>query len=132
LKITALNIIITRAYFSCPNSFLGNKLQSNSWDLGKFVRSHQILLRQCNQGITKKQRTGGGGSLTENGNVLSDSDKEHGLTKYYACSTALANSPEEKKRREHRSKRFEQSQVAPPKSGISVLDKVPHPTYIKE
>ena len=69
------------------------------------------------------QRTGGDASLTENGNASSDSDKEQGLMKYYTSSIAQANSPEEKKRREHRSKRFEQSQGTPSKSRSSVPDK---------
>jgi len=43
--------------------------------------------------------------------------------KYYTSSIAQANSPEEKKRREHRSKRFEQSQGTPSKSRSSVPDK---------
>ena len=43
--------------------------------------------------------------------------------KYYPSSIALANSPEEKKRREHRSKRFERSQDVPSKSGSSQPDK---------
>ncbi|OEL13694.1 SAC3 family protein A [Dichanthelium oligosanthes] len=99
------------------------KRTSNSWDLRNFVQSRQAPLSQCSQRITKKQRTGDGASLTENGNASSDSDKEHDLMKHYASSIALANSPEEKKRREHRSKRFEQSQGAPPKSGSSLPDK---------
>jgi hypothetical protein len=43
--------------------------------------------------------------------------------KYYASATALANSPEEKKRREHRSKRFESSQDSSLKSRNSSANK---------
>jgi hypothetical protein len=73
LEITALNVAISLFLFLCPNSFLGNKLQSNSWDLRKFVQSRQVPFSQCSQSTTKKQRTGGGASLTENGNASSDS-----------------------------------------------------------
>jgi len=48
--------------------------------------------------------------VTENCDASSDSDKEQGLTKYYASAIALADSPEEKKRREHRFKRFEKAE----------------------
>ncbi|XWS07862.1 hypothetical protein CRYUN_Cryun41cG0029300 [Craigia yunnanensis] len=46
-------------------------------------------------------------SAADNGDASSDSDKEHNLTAYYSGAIALANTPEERKRREHRSKRFE-------------------------
>ncbi|AQK94311.1 Putative SAC3/GANP family protein [Zea mays] len=55
-------------------------------------------------------------SQIQNGSASSDSEKEHDLTKHYASATALANSPEEKKRREHRSKRFEKSKDSSLKS----------------
>lgn len=45
-----------------------------------------------------------------NGDASSDSDKEQSLTAYYAGAMALENSPEERKRRESRSKRFENGQ----------------------
>ncbi|XP_039849838.1 SAC3 family protein A-like isoform X2 [Panicum virgatum] len=96
--------------------------KSNSWHLKKFVQSRQVPFSQCSQSTTKKQRTGGA-SLTENGNASSDSSKEQDIMKYYPSSIALANSPEEKKRREHRSKRFERSQDVPSKSGSSLPDK---------
>ena len=46
-------------------------------------------------------------SAADNGDASSDSDKEHNLTAYYSGAIALANTPEERKRRENRSKRFE-------------------------
>ncbi|PUZ54084.1 hypothetical protein GQ55_5G101600 [Panicum hallii var. hallii] len=98
------------------------KRTSNSWDLRKFVQSRQVPFSQCSQSTTKKQRTGDGASLTENGNASSDSSKEQDLMKYYSSSITLANSPEEKKQREHRSKRFERSQDVPSKSGSSLPD----------
>lgn len=123
LETATLNIAITPSLFLCLNLFLGNKLQSNSWNLRKHVQSRQAPLSQYSHRPTKMQRTGGDASLTENGNASSDSDKEQDLMKYYTSSIAQANSPEEKKRREHRSKRFEQSQGTPSKSRSSVPDK---------
>ncbi|KAF0927527.1 hypothetical protein E2562_034167 [Oryza meyeriana var. granulata] len=107
------------------NSSETTKRAGSSWDLGKFHQSCQAPLSQCNQRPSKKKRIGGNSSLTENGNVSSDSDKEQDLTKYYANAITIANSPEERKRREHRSKRFERSQgAASSKSRSSAPDKV--------
>ncbi|XP_012073414.1 SAC3 family protein A isoform X2 [Jatropha curcas] len=58
----------------------------------------------------KKQRLADGFNGVENGDVSSDSDKEQSLAAYYSGAIALANSPEEKKKRENRSKRFEKGQ----------------------
>ncbi|EEF37328.1 leukocyte receptor cluster (lrc) member, putative [Ricinus communis] len=58
----------------------------------------------------KKQRLADGFNSAENGDASSDSDKEQSLTAYYSGAIALANSPEEKKKRENRSKRFEKGQ----------------------
>jgi hypothetical protein len=98
-------------------------LQSNSWDLGRFVQSRQAPSSQWSQRPSKKQRTSGSTNVNKNGNASSDSDKEQDLAKYYASSMQLTNSPEEKKRREHRSKRFERGQSASSKSGSSVPHK---------
>ena len=49
-------------------------------------------------------------SAADNGDASSDSDKEQNLTAYYSGAIALANTPEERKRRENRSKRFEKVQ----------------------
>lgn len=97
-------------------------LQGNTWNLGNFVQSRQAPPNQWSR-PSKKQRIGGNTHVTKNGNASSDSDKEQDLTKYYASSMALTNSPEEKKRREHRSKRFERGQGASPKSTSSVPHK---------
>ncbi|VFQ62895.1 unnamed protein product [Cuscuta campestris] len=59
----------------------------------------------------KKQRISGSISGTENGEVSSDSDKEKDLTAYCSAAITLADSPEERKRRENRSKRFEKKNV---------------------
>ncbi|KAM0908249.1 hypothetical protein ACQ4PT_015592 [Festuca glaucescens] len=99
------------------------KRTGNSWDLGRFVQSRQAPPSQWSQRPSKKQRTSGSTNVNKNGNASSDSDKEQDLAKYYASSMALTNSPEEKKRREHRSKRFERGQNASSKSGSSVPHK---------
>ncbi|XWS66091.1 hypothetical protein CRYUN_Cryun05aG0170600 [Craigia yunnanensis] len=49
-------------------------------------------------------------NVADNGDASSDSDKEQNLTAYYSGAIALANTPEERKRRESRSKRFEKVQ----------------------
>ncbi|XP_022744381.1 SAC3 family protein A-like isoform X2 [Durio zibethinus] len=49
-------------------------------------------------------------NAADNGDASSDSDKEQNLTAYYSSAIALANNPEERKRRESRSKRFEKMQ----------------------
>ncbi|XP_042511415.1 SAC3 family protein A-like isoform X2 [Macadamia integrifolia] len=55
----------------------------------------------------KKLRLGDTLGAAENDGASSESDKEQGLTAYYSSAIALADSPEERKRRENRSKRFE-------------------------
>ncbi|XP_062179848.1 SAC3 family protein A-like isoform X2 [Phragmites australis] len=94
-----------------------------SWDHGKFHQSRQAPLNKVNQRPAKKQKIYSNSSQIQNGNASSDSDKEHDLTKCYASATALANSPEEKKRREHRSKRFEKNQDSSLKSRNSSANK---------
>ncbi|KAK3135350.1 hypothetical protein QOZ80_5BG0417890 [Eleusine coracana subsp. coracana] len=89
----------------------------SSRNQGKFIQSQQVPLNKVNQRPAKKQKHS---SQIQNGNASSDSDKEQDLTKYYASATTLANSPEEKKRREHRSKRFEKSQDSSLKSRNSI------------
>ncbi|KAJ1263262.1 hypothetical protein BS78_09G170000 [Paspalum vaginatum] len=103
------------------NSNIHSNLESknrtgNSWDHGKFLQTRQAPSNKVNQRPAKKQKMGSISSQLQNGNASSDSDKEHDLTKYYASATALANSPDEKKRREHRSKRFEKCQNSSLKS----------------
>lgn len=89
----------------------------SSWDHGKFLQSREApSSSKVNQRPAKKQKMGSNLSQIQNGSASSDSEKEHDLTKYYASATALANSPEEKKRREHRSKRFEKSKDSSLKS----------------
>ncbi|OAY83563.1 hypothetical protein ACMD2_00276 [Ananas comosus] len=84
---------------------------SNTWKLAKFLPSQQQTpSNKFNQRPAKKSRFSEPSNVTENGDASSDSDKEQSLTKYYAGAISLANNPEEKKRREHRFKRFEKVQ----------------------
>uniref|UniRef100_A0A0E0HFM6 PCI domain-containing protein n=1 Tax=Oryza nivara TaxID=4536 RepID=A0A0E0HFM6_ORYNI len=96
---------------------------SNNWDSRKFFQSHHATANKVSQRPAKKQKISSYSDQMQNGNASSDSDKEQGLTKYYASATALANSPEEKKRREHRSKRFEKNQNSSSKSRNSAASK---------
>ncbi|KAJ0971186.1 hypothetical protein J5N97_019145 [Dioscorea zingiberensis] len=84
--------------------------KDDGWGRGKFFASRQQnSLNKVVQRPVKKPRFSDT-VLTENADGSSDSDKEQGLTKYYSGAMALANSPEERKKREHRSKRFEKGQ----------------------
>ncbi|XP_043814526.1 SAC3 family protein A isoform X2 [Manihot esculenta] len=76
----------------------------------KFSLSEQKTLSKSAQRPLKKQRIADAFNSAENGDASSDSDKEQSLTAYYSGAIALANSPEEKKKRENRSKRFEKVQ----------------------
>ncbi|KAK9283539.1 hypothetical protein L1049_011786 [Liquidambar formosana] len=69
--------------------------------------SEQKSANKNAQRPVKRQRFSDGFSAADNGDASSDSDKEQSLTAYYSGAIALANSPEERKRRESRSKRFE-------------------------
>ncbi|MQM09122.1 hypothetical protein Taro_041989 [Colocasia esculenta] len=81
----------------------------NDWSNMKFLPSQQAVANKSIHRPPKKQRFGDRGA-TENRDGSSDSEKEQDLTKYYSSAMALANSPEERKRREHRHKRFEKGQ----------------------
>jgi hypothetical protein len=125
-KIVYLNMVIALSVLFTQTSFWKfwlHMLQGNSWDLGRFVQSRQPPPSQWSQRPSKKQRISGNTNVNKNGNASSDSDKEQDLAKYYASSIVLTNSPEEKKRREHRSKRFERAQSASLKSGSSIPHK---------
>lgn len=88
-----------------------------------FSSQQQTPISKFGQRPVKKQRFGDFSNATENGDGSSDSDKEQDLTKYYASAIALADSPEEKKRREHRFKRFERvqgNQVETKRFGLNI------------
>ncbi|XP_020248458.1 SAC3 family protein A isoform X2 [Asparagus officinalis] len=85
-----------------------NRSNDNSPNGLKFVSpKQQTPLSKIAQRPVKKPRYGDS-TNTENGDVC-DND-EQSLTKYYASAIALADSPDEKRRREHRFKRFENAQ----------------------
>ncbi|CAL5365737.1 unnamed protein product [Camellia sinensis] len=87
----------------------GGKFQNKEGGLGniKFSLSEQRSTDKNALKPVKRQRVGDGLVATDNADASSDSDKEQSLTAYYSGAIALANSPEERKRRENRSKRFE-------------------------
>lgn len=55
----------------------------------------------------KRPRLGYGLNASDNADASSDSDKEQSVRAYYPAAVALADTPEERKRRENRSKRFD-------------------------
>lgn len=96
------------------------KINSLQFPSGKYVSKEEnssntelppFELRGANKNVqrpVKKQRfSDASNAAANNGDASSDSDKEQKLTAYYASAIALSNTPEEKKRRENRSKRFE-------------------------
>ncbi|KAI4351370.1 hypothetical protein L6164_005742 [Bauhinia variegata] len=73
----------------------------------KFSSLLQRTSSKTPQRTFKKQRLADALVASENGDASSDSDKEANLTAYYPSAMAFVDSPEERKRRENRSKRFE-------------------------
>ena len=86
----------------------GNK--ENNMSGMKFSPLDQKNASKNAQRPVKKQRYADGFNVADNCDASSDSDKEQSLTAYYSSAITLANTPEEKKRRENRSKRFEKRQ----------------------
>ncbi|PRQ58968.1 hypothetical protein RchiOBHm_Chr1g0365011 [Rosa chinensis] len=84
--------------------------KNDNMSSAKFPSLEQKSASKITQKPFKRQRLSDGVGATENGDASSDSDAEQGLAAYYAGAIALADSPEERKRREHRSKRFEKVQ----------------------
>ncbi|KAF9590885.1 hypothetical protein IFM89_000141 [Coptis chinensis] len=86
----------------------GGKFENKGgWSNAKPFHSQQQNQSKPSQKPFKKPRFGDIYKVTENGDASSDSEKEQGLTAYYSGAIALANTPEERKRRESRSKRFD-------------------------
>ncbi|XP_027104574.2 SAC3 family protein A isoform X2 [Coffea arabica] len=79
----------------------------DNWSNTKFSLPEQKSSNKNSFRPAKKQRLVDGLSAADNGDESSESDKEQTLTAYYSAAVALADSPEERKRRESRSKRFE-------------------------
>ncbi|XP_057475534.1 SAC3 family protein A-like isoform X2 [Actinidia eriantha] len=86
----------------------GGKLENKGTGLSsvKFSLSDQRTTDRNALKPVKRQRLDNG-LTTDNGDASSDSDKEQSLTAYYSGAITLVNSPEERKRRENRSKRFD-------------------------
>ncbi|XP_010669752.2 SAC3 family protein A isoform X2 [Beta vulgaris subsp. vulgaris] len=89
------------------NKSLAVKSERKNATLSRFSAVEQTSVSRSAHRPAKRQRFGNDLSATENGDASSDSDKEQSLTAYYSGATTLANSPEERKRRENRSKRFD-------------------------
>ncbi|CAN6455392.1 unnamed protein product [Victoria cruziana] len=81
--------------------------RESAWGCTKSLIEQQSPQLKSLRRPEKKQRVFETTNSAENGDNSSDSDKDSGLTAYYSGSLTLANSPEEKKRREYRFKRFE-------------------------
>lgn len=88
----------------------GNRILENGKNSLKFPLSQSSPMSKTSQRPLKKSRFSDMSNITENGKSSSDSDKEQELAKHYSGAITLENSPEERKRREHRSKRFEKGQ----------------------
>lgn len=96
---------------NCMQTLIGSfGSKESNFNNSKFPSLEQKGASKIIQRPVKKLRTSDGLGAAENGDGSSDSDKEQSLTAYYAGAMALANSPEERRRRESRSKRFEKGQ----------------------
>lgn len=87
--------------------FVSGKSDIKDAVVSKFSSVEPNSASRSAQRPVKRQRFGNDLGTTVNGDASSDSDKEQGLTAYYSGAVTLANSPEERKRRENRSKRFD-------------------------
>ncbi|KAL0349227.1 UNVERIFIED_CONTAM: SAC3 family protein A [Sesamum angustifolium] len=87
--------------------FSGGKIENKDHFGTKFSLSDHRSSSKNFARPAKRQRLGEDLNAGDDGEISSDSDKEQNLTKYYSAAIALADSPEEKKRRENRSKRFD-------------------------
>ncbi|WJX15480.1 hypothetical protein P8452_05619 [Trifolium repens] len=85
--------------------------REDSWKNTKFSPLLQRISSKAPQRPFKKQRLADVSIAHENGDASSDSDKEQSLTAYYSSAMAFNDTPEEKKRRENRSKRFDLGQA---------------------
>ncbi|KAJ1686564.1 hypothetical protein LUZ63_017954 [Rhynchospora breviuscula] len=101
------------------------KMDGKNWNTMKFVKAQkQSNFSSSGRGSFKKQKTNTFiRKPAGNADSSSDSDKERELTKYYSSAISIANSPEEKKRREHRSKRFDKRKIegSTPNNSSSIL-----------
>lgn len=87
-----------------------NESKENNLSGAKYSSLDPKNASKNTQRLVKKPRFAAGFNAADNGDTSGDSDKEQSLTAYYSSSIALANTPEERKKRENRSKRFEKRQ----------------------
>ncbi|XP_074276284.1 SAC3 family protein A isoform X1 [Silene latifolia] len=87
--------------------FHGGNAERKDVSFSKFSTVERSSAGKSANRPAKRRRFGSDINVAENGEASSDSDKEQSLTAYYSAAATLADSPEERKRRENRSKRFE-------------------------
>ncbi|XP_071712157.1 SAC3 family protein A isoform X2 [Rutidosis leptorrhynchoides] len=97
--------------YNNEKQFSAGKLENNDNRFSNFKFNLSSNKKETNKaGVrpAKRQHIGDGriGSINDDS---SDSDKEQSLTPYYASAITLADTPDERKRRESRSKRFEKN-----------------------
>uniref|UniRef100_A0A2P2JYW0 Leukocyte receptor cluster member 8 homolog n=1 Tax=Rhizophora mucronata TaxID=61149 RepID=A0A2P2JYW0_RHIMU len=110
-KLASVGIVAAKYGSWDKKTFSGNsESKDNSLNNVKFLTPDQRVQSKGALRPVKRQRLADGLNATDNGDASSDSDKEQSLAAYYTGVIALANSPEEKKRRESRSRRFERGQ----------------------
>ncbi|XP_004495814.1 SAC3 family protein A isoform X1 [Cicer arietinum] len=85
--------------------------KEDNWRNTKFSPLLQRISSKAPQRPFKKQRLADASVAHENGNASSDSDKEQSLTAYYSAAMAFSDTPDERRRRENRSKRFDLGQA---------------------
>jgi hypothetical protein len=104
---SCLNHLLTCLTMQPPS--VNSESKWNALNNMKFSLSEQKLPSKNTQRPAKRQHLADGLNAANN-DASSDSDKEQSLTAYYSSAISIANTPEEKKRRESRSKRFEKVQ----------------------
>jgi hypothetical protein len=107
LSASCLDHLLTCLTIQAPS--VNSESKENAVNNVKFSLSEQKRPSKNNQRPVKRQHLADGLDAAYN-DASSDSDKEQGLTAYYSSAISIANTPEEKKRRESRSKRFEKGQ----------------------
>ncbi|KAL9226999.1 hypothetical protein vseg_002748 [Gypsophila vaccaria] len=94
-------------YNGRDQKFNSGKHERKDVSFSKFSSTEQNSAGRSANRPPKRRRFSNDSNAAENGEGSSDSDKEQNLTAYYSAAVTLADSPEERKRRENRSKRFE-------------------------
>lgn len=87
--------------------YVGNSESKDGLNTKKFLAVEQKTASF--QKPFKRQRLSDSLTTADNGDASSDSDKESSLTAFYSGAIGFSNTPEERKKRESRSKRFEKA-----------------------